>query len=96
MARLLRPLNIKVKIEYSRLRLNYRATARRQCCTRACDGQRSAMDGTERERDVIDPRSDGEYYPPFSDNRYKGLIYWWTFGELRGDPEQLARYISQW
>jgi len=51
---------------------------------------------TERDRNLIGPHADDDYYPPHSDNRYKGLIYWWTFGEHRADPEQLARYISQW
>lgn len=47
-------------------------------------------------RRVTIPDGEDGYYPPISDNRYKGLIFWWTFGELRGDPDQLARYVSRW
>lgn len=49
-----------------------------------------------RDKDVDVPQRDSDYYPPFSDNRYKGLIYWWTFGELRADPDQLGRYVRGW
>ena len=45
---------------------------------------------------IVLPSSDDDYYPPISDNSYEGLIFWWTFGELRSDPEQLTRYTSAW
>ncbi len=54
------------------------------------------MSNGGRDNGVVVPRLDGEYYPPLSDNRYKGLIYWWTFSELRANPEQLVRYIHGW
>jgi hypothetical protein len=56
-------------------------------------GSRNGKGG---DKDKLVPQSDEDYYPPLSDNRYKGLIYWWTFGEQRADPEQLARYVSCW
>ncbi len=54
------------------------------------------MSDAGRDKQAVVSRRDPQYYPPISDNRYKGLIYWWTFGELRADPQQVARYVRSW